>query len=589
MTTAIDLAIKMLGEKQKTSFINEELTPAHQRKADKMPNAGHSYHQDQFILDHAAPNTLEKFQFDQDTGHKVIRIPINLNQDNPDPSHTVKNFIEDKGYLIKDISSYRQGIVHKNVVTGNPEKGIPYKNKLVPHKIGSVLEKHGAPFDVTHAYQHDPVRVGTGKKEYDLVISNHPHDVYGMSTGRGWTSCADMENPNGHAAKHMQDEINNHTHVAYLVDRGGDYDKNSIARIAFKHHTATTAKSDQNPHINHQTLISEKRVYGQAPTDFRSVAEGEMRKLFPIKDDVYMKNPHVYNDSGELVYVPDGKSVSAESLDTAWKKFPAESKHQLYEYVGLDGKYKSKKLREVQGALKDIMQTPSGNFQEDISRVRHSTYDLDREQKSHGIGRNNVFDRETLHTQINSVMKSFDVSNPDHQMELRLFDYDHPLRNHVYRGVEKSIPPIRTPNDFNIGNSIHKLLGNRGHEHLPVHPDHLLGDDPVKALAHAGVLHDVNDFRKAYHTFSSHGSEKENWYSMVHRLNAGNAPNAHHALNDAVNTLKGYKDNGYRGEMSLASSYHFMSPAARVFYSKELGIDHDALLEKHKDYLERYN
>ena len=577
--------IKVNKEISNITQLNEELTPAHERKADKMVEAGNSYHQDNFIQTHATPGTLEKFQFDGDVGHKVLRIPISLNQDNTEPSHNVKNFLEGKGFHIKDTASYRSGIVHKSVVTGNPDKGIPYRSKLVPHKIGSVLEKHGAPDSVMHSFLHDPVRIGSGKTDYDLVISNHPHDVYGMSTGRGWTSCADMNNPKGYASQKMKDEINNHTHVAYLVDRGGDYNKNAIARLAFKHHTAVSAKADNYP-INHQTLISEKRVYGQAPTDFRNVAEHEMGKLFPVKDDIYMKNPNIYNDSGELIHVPEGKTVSAESLDTAWKKFPSDSKHQLYEYVDTEGKYKSKKLREVQHALKDIMQEPTGNFQEDIGRLRESTYGLDRDQRLNGIGKNNKFDREVLSNQTNKVMKSFDVHNTDHQLELKLFDVDHPLRYHIYNGMESNIPAIKNANDFETGNRIHKILGNRTNEKLPVHPEHSLGDDPVKTLAKAGVLRDVDDFRKAYHTFP--GKKHENWYSLVHRLNDENVPNAHHALNDALETLRGRNSSNYRDELSMATAYHYMSPAARNFYGKELGHNPEDILEKHKDYVAQY-
>lgn len=591
MTTAIEIAMKMLGEKQSVSFINEELTPTHQRKADKMAAAGNRYHQEQFMVDHAAPGTNDKFQYDKDTGHKVIRIPVSLNQDNAEPSHTVKNFLEEKGFHIRDAASYRSGIVHKSVVTGNPEKGIPYRNKLVAHKIGSVLEKHDAPHHVMQAFQHDPVRVGAGKTDYDIVITNHPHDVYGMSTGRGWTSCADMEEPKGYAAQKMKDEINNHTHVAYLVNRGDNYDKNSIARIAFKHHTALSEKSDSNPHQSHQTLISEKRVYGQAPTDFRTVAEHEMSKLFPIKNDIYMKNPYVYNDSGSLIHVPEGQKVGAESLDAAWKKFPKESKHQLYEHVSLDGKYQAKKLREVQHALKEIVKDPSGrNFQDDISRLRESTYGLDSDQKSNGISRNNTVTDEVLKSQVHKVMQNFDITNPDHAMELRLFDSSHPLRHHVFSGLEKTIPPVKTVNDFVKGNAITKLLGNRSSVGLPFHPEHTLGDDPVKTLGKAGVLKDVDDYRKAYHTFLGKGKEIENWYSLTHRLSSDNVPNAHLAFNEAVEDFR----HSYRhtqGNLSrLAFVYHNMTPSARDFYGKEFGHDHQKIIEENSDMINKmYN
>jgi hypothetical protein len=527
-----------------------------------------------------------------------------LNQDKVDPSHTVKNFLEEKGYQIKDTDNYRKGLAHKHITTGDPDRGIPIRTKWQAYKIGSVLQQHQAPDHIVHAYTHDPIRASGGDNDYDIVIANHHHDVYGMSTNQGWTSCSDMNKP-GVAAKNMKDEINNHTHVAYLVKRGEDYDKNAIARLAFKHHTAVTAESDIAKPLGttsykpkHQTLISEGKVYGQAPTDFQKVAEHEMSKLFPVKDDIYMKNTNVYNDNGKILHVPEGKQVSSESLDTAWKSVDKGSKHRLYEHVGLEGKYKAKKLRDVQNALKEITAEPTGNFEHDISRIRDSVYNLDSDQKRNGIEYNKNITQEKLQPHLDRVMQNFDVNNSNHLMELRLLNGSrwggptHPLRYGVMNGVEKRIPVVKTVADFDTANKLHKLLGNRDHQSLKVSDDHELGDDPVKHLANAGVLHDVNDFSKAYSSFRT-GSRKtahENWYSMAHRLNEEKVPNAHLALQDAIEKLKDrstYRNNDAH-EQHLATAYHYMSPNAKHYYASQLGHDPDALAEKHKDYLSQF-
>ena len=81
-------------------IISEELTDAHKRKADKMAELGHGHYQDKFILDHAAPGTYQKFQY-QDNGKKAIRIPIKLNQDNAAPDYRVKDFLGEHGYHIR--------------------------------------------------------------------------------------------------------------------------------------------------------------------------------------------------------------------------------------------------------------------------------------------------------------------------------------------------------------------------------------------------------------------------------------------------------------------------------------------------------
>lgn len=585
----IKAAIDILNKKP--SYLGEELTPTHQRGADRMVDNGHSHYQSKFLIDHAAPDTYNKFQYDPHTSKKVIRIPVTLNQDKADPSHTVHNFLKEKGYNIKDTESYRAGLAHKEIVTGNPDKGIPYRSKQQPYKIGSLLQKHDAPDSVVHAYTHDPVRASGKNNDFDIVLSNHPHDVYGMSTGRGWTSCASLDSP-GPAAKHMSDEINNHTHVAYLVPRGGNHDTDAVARLAFKHHTALSAEVEHGPSIGttsykpkHQTLVSEGTVYGQAPTDFRTVAEHEVRKLFPMKNDIYVKNPHVYNDNGKQLHVQEGNKVSSEQLDTAWKQIPKESKHHLYQHVGLEGKFKSKNLRDVQTALKTITAEPTGNFVDDIDRVTHATYGLDSDQKYNGIDRNANITQDMLHHHMQKVMSGFDINNSEHNQSLRIISHDHPLRHKLYAGLSNTIKPVRTPEEFENVNKIHKVLGNRSAESIDLAPDHQLGGDPFKTLAKSGVLKDVNDYKKAYYSTYQHSEVKDNWYGHIHRLADENMPNAHLALQDASHEL----DHIYkRGDGSNgAFSYMSMNPNARHYYSNQLGHDPAALMEKHKDYLDK--
>lgn len=588
MTTKanINAAIHLLQSSNSTlrgSFqpLTEELTPSHQKKADKMTDYYSQANDRQLVLNHATKGTYEKFQYDQDTGRKVIRIPIKLNQDKVDPSHMVKNFLQDKGYHIKDTESYRQGLAHKSITTGDPDNGIPYKTKMQPYKIGSILEKHGAGNDIKTAYTHDPIRAGGTNTDYDLVISNHPHDVYGMSTGRGWTSCASMDDL-GSASKHMKDEINNHTHIAYLTKRGGNYDTDAIARIAFKHHTAINAKNDTGERA-HQTLISEGHVYGQAPTDFQKVAEHEVGKLFPIKNDVYIKNPHVYNDNGNIFHTPEGHDMDAGTLDHIWKLTPDENKKHLYGHVGMEGKYKSKKLRDVQTALKTIMSPPTGDFVSDIERVRNSTHGLDTDQKrgiqySEKMGYGSAGD-SAKRNHIMNIMKTFDPTNADHRMGIQLFNADHPLRYDVLDGMSKSRPVITTAQDFTHANNINKILGNRSNEALNVSENHMLGDDPVLHLGKAGVLKDVDDFVSAYHTFRP---KNENYYGLAHRLNSENVPNAHLMLQDATKKLSGSTD------LSKAIVYSSMSPSATHYYSHELGDDPEKLIADNKEYIHKF-
>lgn len=586
MNTLIQQAVERLNKKP--SYLQEELKPNEETSADKMKDSNHNYYQEKFVREHAAPETASKYQYDKDTSRKVIRIPITLNQDKKDPSHIVQNFLSEKGYHIKDTESYRNGLAHKEITTGNPEQGIPYRSKMQPYKIGGLLQKHEAPTNIIHAFTHDPVRASGKDNEYDMVVSNHPHDVYGMSTGRGWDSCAQMRRGEkgygGPAASKMKDEINNHTHVAYLVKRGGNYDTDSIARLNFKHHTAMHAEADIAKPIGatdykprHQTLVSEGVVYGQAPTDFRTVAEHEMGKMFPVKPDIYIKNSNVYNDNCSTIHVPEGQHVTPEHLDSAWKQLPKDDKSSLFQYVHPDGKYKSKKLKEVQTALKGITQPATGDFHADIDRLKYSTVGLDRDQVYMGIERNKHVSYSNVQDSVNKVMTGFDVNNSDHLSAVRTFSFDHPLRHKIYTGIEQNIPLVKTPQDFDSANTTHKMFGNRDHESLKVADDHTLGDDPIKTLGHAGVLRDANDFKKAYYTFNGKSSFGGNWYETAHRLAEDNVPNAHLALQSATHELSN------RDHRGLATAYHYMkSPVAQRFYAQQLGHDLPSLLEDGK-------
>jgi hypothetical protein len=499
--------------------------------------------------------------------------------DNPNPSFTVKEFLQTHGYHIKDIQAYREGIAHKQITTGNPDKGIPYRTKLQPKKIGAILEQHNAPERVRHAYTHDEVRIGAGQKDYDLVISNHPHDVYGMSTGRSWTSCTDMTTK-GVGTNHMPAEINHNTHVAYLVNPGASHDTNAIARIDFKEHTALT-EPNNNGNAKHQTLIAENRVYGTAPTDFRATAIKEMSKMFPIKHDIYMKNGDVYNDSGAVFHMPED-NIKPEMLDAAWKMTEAKNKARLYSYVGLEGKYKSKKLREVQNSLKELMKPHSGDFVEDMSRIKAVHYGLDKDQQVHGLEYNKAVKTTDIENHIAQMMHNFNPHDSTHSIELRATSYHHPLRHVIYSALQKTIPAVSDVESFKTAHEMHKILGNRGTEKLDVAPNHTLGSNPMMTLGKAGALKDVDDFRKAYYTFSK--TTNDNLYATAYHMNEEGIPNADKFLTHAEHEFT--RTNTGDGSLT-AISFHYLSPAARHHFSKISGIDGDALLEKHKDFIDK--
>lgn len=135
---------------------------------------------------------------------------------------------------------------------------------------------------------------------YDIVISGHPIDIYSMSSGRGWVSCATLDggdNPDKfegsdkqtYAAAAIGEDIHNDTHIVYLVKRGGDVDHDAIARIVYKKHVSAT---------NKEVLLSDNRVYGKSMNSFLEYANKYMHDLFDVEDGLYHQCYGTYVESG---------------------------------------------------------------------------------------------------------------------------------------------------------------------------------------------------------------------------------------------------------------------------------------------------
>jgi hypothetical protein len=136
---------------------------------------------------------------------------------------------------------------------------------------------------------------------HQVVISRHPYDVAGMSTGRGWTSCLHMDT--GINSHYIEHEVREGSHVAYLTKKGDDEVKNPIARIALKPFTATRSLNPNGP-LNQQqydkhTILRPDRIYGTSHTAFEHTVKNWTEQHFPMKDehDSYKLNRNVYNDT----------------------------------------------------------------------------------------------------------------------------------------------------------------------------------------------------------------------------------------------------------------------------------------------------
>jgi hypothetical protein len=595
MTSFLDYRKRINSPEQ----IDEKLLPKEEDDARRMMGSGHSYYRESF-LNHN-PKAKDAFQKNPDTKQWSTRIPVTMPEDAAKGPHEgVTNFLRSHNYEASR-ENYKAGVATKNSMVGDPSKGIPMQEKTTTHKIGGLLEKHGATDEIKKNYTNDTFRSGAKTKDYDIVLTGHPHDVYGGSTGRGWTSCAnkrpgdDKFNGKGPAAQKMSEEINNHTHHAYLVPRGGNVDTDAIGRMSFKHHESVSS--------GHKTLLPEDRVYGSPPDAFSSVAKHEVSKLFDRKPgEVYKKNSEVYNDNGKAFDFPK-EGMKAEHVDAAWKslgKKDENAKHQLYQKIDPEQKYKSTELNSVAKHIRNIGDVAkTGDFTKVANEVSHASTQINEHGHYHLVGQN-----EHMDAAIDAGAKTFNINNPEHVEALK----SHGRRGNHIRAVFASrtahnIPAAKTTDDYHAISALKDSgisVGPDMHR-TPIDPKHKMGKNPhdaiVKSLADRGELN-PKSYAHSYLSTVGHRKTTGNMYDhMVAHENDG-VPGMSKVVDDAAQNMShGNATNSFRGHTHMdnqALSYHLMKPQTRARIADALGEDHvkimrnnRAAINDHKDLMDR--
>ena len=216
-------------------------------------------------------------------GHDRVEIPLK-DASSADAPDTIKQHLDTHGYQVTD---YKSGLAKDK-----------YGRET---KIGKVLEKTNAPDELKKTFASDPNRAtSTKQSNLKVVISKHPHDVAGMSTDRGWSSCMDMEG--GCNRHYLSNDIKHGTHVAYLVNKDDNEIKNPIARIAMKPFVSDSG---------HTVIRPEESQYGTSDSAFHATVHDFAEKNYPMKDAAYSKHEALYNDSGKstLLNIKNGEDA----------------------------------------------------------------------------------------------------------------------------------------------------------------------------------------------------------------------------------------------------------------------------------------
>lgn len=198
-------------------------------------------------------------------GKDRIYIPFEHKEEIKVPK-SINNVVTSKGYTIED---YIAGLAKNS------------KGRLI--KIGKLLSQEENSKELLDEFNTS--RTNVKNKEVQIVISRHPYDLAGMSTGRGWTSCMNLKESN---SLYIHRDIKYGTLIAYLIEKDDINIKHPISRLSIKQYINTKNPTDL-------ILYPDNKIYPQNIKGFRE-AIIEWLETFQTLKGTYYRNPKLYID-----------------------------------------------------------------------------------------------------------------------------------------------------------------------------------------------------------------------------------------------------------------------------------------------------
>lgn len=223
-------------------------------------------------------------------GKDVLMYPVTHNEAG-DIHPDVESHLSKHGYTIPSRDEYRSGYAvdkHDRIVS-----------------IGKALRRTGADMSTISAFENDSARGASTHSNLSMAVTWEPHHVAGMSTGRGWTSCTDLDvGMNSHK---VEDDIRHGTHVAYLVNSSDHKIENPLSRIALKPYKSIDG---------HIILRANTMHYGLGHDAFTDAAHEWTHTHFPAKSGrVYSRMVEQNSDGSSDVIMPDSPEDIKKAVD----------------------------------------------------------------------------------------------------------------------------------------------------------------------------------------------------------------------------------------------------------------------------------
>ena len=220
-------------------------------------------------------------------GFRIYLHYITVEKQNVVPKN-ISNALEDKGYKVVDYISGKAREI----------------DGIRTMRIGKLLADHPA---LQKQFNEDPQRSLSKKSDKLVVVSRHPYDVAGMSTGRGWKSCMNLTD--GEKRHYVMRDVKNGTLIAYLIHKHDKNIENPISRMLIK--------TFQYEHDPSDTLLASDEVqYGTADEGFGLTVQRWLNKINgPDKTGFYCMHPKLSQEGKPKFYSHPDESVHLEQVE----------------------------------------------------------------------------------------------------------------------------------------------------------------------------------------------------------------------------------------------------------------------------------
>jgi len=247
--------------------------------------------------------------------------------DNPktELSMQIESELEKNGYTMLD---YYAGTAKKN---GDDKNLFKIQKLLVKWKLD----------DLKNRMDSDPIRSGTKAKSKKVVISRHGIDLAGVSTGRGWTSCKNLEG--GMNSRYVFTEAEVGALVAYLIEADDLNIQKPIQRISIAVYV-----NEKDP--TKILLYPEPRGYGNYNkkdfSDFVLKWVKDFNKHLNPAEGNYTRSTKCYFDEGRPISYESSAETKNIGSNIAFFVKNADQGNYLIKYNGDHKNYTLEDLYE---------------------------------------------------------------------------------------------------------------------------------------------------------------------------------------------------------------------------------------------------